>query len=72
MMMLRRMMVLLTPVRLARIRLHYRRWRTTLPPCGISDLDVFNPCLPEDWEGNGKLRCVTCGLRQRLELQSGV
>lgn len=47
----------------------YRQWHGTVPPCGISHVDIYNPCLPE--EENGRLRCLTCGLRQRLELKSG-
>jgi hypothetical protein len=62
----------LTPAQLTQIRLHYRRWGTTIPPCGISHVDMYNPCLPEDTEKNGRLRCITCGMRQRLEIESGV
>ncbi len=60
----------LTPEQVARIEMRYRRWHGTLPPCGISHLHPYNPCLAEDWDGDGKLRCLTCGLKQRLELQS--
>jgi hypothetical protein len=48
------------------IRSLYWRWRGTVTPCGISHLDACNPCLP-DGDDRG-LYCLTCGLRQRLEL----
>ena len=56
----------LTLEQLARIRRHYRQWLGTVTPCGISHAEVFNPCLPE--EDKRGLWCLTCGLRQRLEL----
>jgi hypothetical protein len=62
----------LTPEQIAQIRLYQLRWHGTLAPCGISHIDVFNPCLPEPWDidkKNDKLWCLTCGLQQRLELK---
>lgn len=56
---------------LQRIRQMFWLWRQAVAPCGISFADVYNPCLPEDVpEEPGKLWCVTCGLRQRLELEA--
>jgi hypothetical protein len=60
----------LTPEQVEKIYQTYRRWLTTLPPCGIEHFHPYNPCLAEDWEGDGKLRCLTCGLRQVLEVES--
>jgi hypothetical protein len=51
-----------------RFRRNYRRWLGTVAPCEISHVDAYNPCLPEEFEG--RLLCVTCGLRQRLELEA--
>lgn len=47
---------------------NYRRWLGTVAPCGISQVEIFNPCLPQEFEG--RLLCVTCGLWQRLELEA--
>ena len=58
----------LTPEQIAAAERGYRRWHGTLPPCGISHLHPCNPCLAEDWDG--KLRCLTCGMKQVLEIQS--
>jgi hypothetical protein len=51
-----------------RIRRAYARWRETTAPCGIPHEHPYNPCLPE--EAEGRLECLTCGLRQRLELEA--
>ena len=56
-------------LRYERARILYRKWTSTLAPCHISHADIYNPCLPE--EIDGKLTCVTCGLRQVLELSCG-
>jgi hypothetical protein len=58
--------VKLTPEQLERARRLFRQWHGTVTPCGISHADVYNPCLPEEFDG--RLVCVTCGLRQRLAL----
>jgi hypothetical protein len=58
----------LRPDQLDEIRRNFRRWLGTVAPCEISHVDVFNPCLPEEFEG--RLLCVTCGLRQRLALEA--
>jgi hypothetical protein len=58
-----------TPEQLARSRRIYWQWWGTVTPCGISHVEIYNPCLPE--EIDGKLTCLTCGLKQRLELTSG-
>jgi hypothetical protein len=60
----------LTPEQVTMIETRYRRWHGTQAPCGISHLDPHNPCAAEDWEGDGKFRCLTCGLKQRLEIES--
>jgi hypothetical protein len=61
----------LTPEQLERVRRVARRWEQFVAPCEISYADVYNPCLPEDVPGEpGRLRCVTCGLRQRLALEA--
>lgn len=59
----------LTAEQIAKIRRCYRRWEGTLPPCEIPYFHPYNPCLPEEFAG--RLECVTCGLKQRLELTSG-
>lgn len=59
---------MLTPAQLEQARTVFRQWRGSLPPCGISDVDIYNPCLPERFEG--WLECVNCGLRQRPELEA--
>lgn len=56
----------LTPEQQARAHRLYGRWLGTVPPCGISHIDIYNPCLPE--EDQHGLWCATCGLRQRLEI----
>ena len=43
-----------------------RQWLSGPPPCGISHADIYNPCMPERDERG--LRCVMCGLRQRLAI----
>lgn len=58
----------LRPDQMERIRRDYRRWRGTVTPCGISHVEIYNPCLPEEFEQ--RLECLTCGLRQRLELEA--
>lgn len=57
----------LTGTELARIRRTARKWEGTLPPCRISRGDIFCPCLPEEFDG--RLECVTCGLKQVLEIE---
>ena len=57
----------MTFAQMGRVRRGSRPWLSTVPPCGISHVEIFNPCLPED-VGDGPLLCLTCGLRQRLEL----
>lgn len=57
----------LTPEQLERARQTLRRWLGTAAPCGISHEHPYNPCLPEEFDG--RLACLTCGLRQRLELE---
>jgi|HubBroStandDraft_2_1064218.scaffolds.fasta_scaffold2170983_2 hypothetical protein len=52
-----------------RVRRLFRQWHGTVAPCGISHVEIYNPCLAEEDERG--LRCVTCGLRQRLELTAG-
>lgn len=56
----------LAPAQLERNRRLLQRWHGTVTPCGISHVDVFNPCGPE--EDQRGLWCVTCGQRQRLEI----
>ena len=51
------------------LRYRYRRRLSAAPPCGISHADICNPCLPE--QDDRGLWCATCGLRQRLEIESG-
>ena len=59
------------PDQVARVRQLFWEWRQNPPPCGISVVDVYNPCLPEDVPGEpGKLWCLTCGMRQRLALEA--
>jgi hypothetical protein len=58
-----------TRLRHEHMRVLYRQWQTTLAPCHISHVDIYNPCLPEDFDGH--LTCLTCGLRQVLELPHG-
>lgn len=62
----------MSPEQLADLRRQWlRRWHGTVAPCGISHVDIYNPCLPEDVPGEpGRLWCLTCGLRQRLALES--
>lgn len=61
----------LTPEQMEHIRCVFRQWGQFVAPCGISYIDVYNPCLPEDVPGEpGRLWCVTCGLRQRLALEA--
>lgn len=56
---------------LARIRQMFWQWRQFVPPCGISLIDIYNPCQPEDDPDNpGRLWCVLCGARQRLALEA--
>lgn len=59
----------LTPAQRERIRMLNRRWEQTLTPCGISRLDPYNPCLPE--EIDGRIACITCFLWQQLEITQG-
>jgi hypothetical protein len=54
---------------LAEIRRVLQRWHQTIPPCEISLVHPYNPCLPEPDE-DGRLLCLTCGLRQRLALEA--
>lgn len=56
------------PDQMERVRRLLRQWEGTVTPCGVSHADVYNPCLPEEFEG--RLMCVTCGLRQRLALEA--
>lgn len=58
----------LTPGQTERIRQAWARWRGALAPCGIPHEHPFNPCLPGEFDG--RLTCLTCGLRQRLELEA--
>jgi hypothetical protein len=53
---------------LAEIRRNWLRWLQGVPPCEISPVDIYNPCLPEPDE-DGRLQCLTCGLQQRLALE---
>jgi hypothetical protein len=62
---------MLTWAQLQEAREKYRRWLGTVAPCGISHVDIYNPCLAEDVDHDGRLMCVNCGLRQRLELTAG-
>lgn len=54
---------------LAEIRRNWLRWQQSVPPCEVSLVDIYNPCLPEPGE-DGRLLCLTCGLRQRLALEA--
>jgi hypothetical protein len=64
---------MLTAEQLAMVRERYRRWTSSLAPCGIPHIDPFNPCLPEQFDDTTLLECVNgwCGLRQRPELPIG-
>jgi hypothetical protein len=54
---------------LQEIRRLFWQWRQFVPPCEISHVHPYNPCLPEPDE-EGRLLCLTCGLRQRLALEA--
>lgn len=51
------------------IRRLFWLWRQFVPPCEISLIDAYNPCLPEPDE-DGRLQCLTCGAHQRLALEA--
>lgn len=43
-----------------------RQWQSGPAPCGISHVDIWNPCLPE-YDECGWLFCCTCGLTRNEE-----
>lgn len=52
------------------VRADFTRWNGSPAPCEIPYADPYQPCLPENDE-DGRLTCLTCGLRQRLAITTG-
>lgn len=58
----------LIPEQAEHVRRVLRRWQETVAPCGISHVDIYNPCLPE--EDGVRLLCITCWRHQQLALEA--
>ena len=59
-----------TAEQITRILAMKREWESGPPPCGISHVDIYNPCLPERDE-RGWLFCCTCGMSRRPAITAG-